>query len=84
MREAAYADSTLTIAELRDLTRAATALGVADDFDDLATTPGTRTTPAAAAQAGPYRGHPVAVRRCGHCRTPGHYRSSCTDLVAPA
>ena len=79
MREAAYADGILTSTELRDLTRAARALGVADYFDDLTTSARSHSAPASTVE--PAGNHPVAVRRCGHCRTPGHYRSTCPELA---
>ena len=72
MREAALADDVLTHAELRELETAAKALGVAGYFDDLSVT----------AVAGPStEGVRQGARRCGHCRTPGHYRSTCPELV---
>ncbi|WP_433614499.1 DUF4236 domain-containing protein [Dactylosporangium sp. CA-139114] len=92
MREAAFADGVLTAAELRQLEAAARALGVADYFDDLRAQAVRQPAPALAptqtpipapvpapvpapAQAGPGR------RRCGHCRTPGHYRNTCPELL---
>jgi DNA polymerase III subunit epsilon len=69
LREAALADDVLTSAELRDLRRAAKALGTPAYFDDL--TP----TPAAGRSTG------AAPRRCGHCGQPGHYRPKCPELT---
>lgn len=86
MREAAYADSTLTSAELRALTRAATALGVADYFDDLTPmpAPGLHTAPTATPPATHHGAAGMVARRCGHCRVPGHYRSTCPELTTQA
>ncbi|QDB79593.1 hypothetical protein FE251_09570 [Georgenia wutianyii] len=79
MREVALSDGVLTTTELRQLNRAADALSVSDYFDDLVPT----SAPAAVS------GAPVAtvtatrtpaVRRCGHCRTPGHYRTRCPEV----
>ncbi|WP_160005789.1 3'-5' exonuclease [Nocardioides sp. AX2bis] len=79
MREAALADEVLTPVELRGLNAAARALSVPDYFDDLSPTAVAPQRPrvsgssaAAAAKGG---------RRCGHCRVPGHYRSTCPELV---
>lgn len=83
MREAAFADSVLSAAELQELVRAASALGVPDYFDDL--TP-THTSPQAQALPGDWSSTASsqratrAVRRCGHCRRPGHYRPTCPEL----
>ena len=76
MREAALADDVLTPAELRELSTAAKALSVPDYFDDLRVTRAAAQLPGASAV-------PVAKggRRCGHCRVPGHYRSTCPELV---
>lgn len=86
MREAAFADDILTPAELRTLTATAKALGVPGYFDDLVPNP-----PAAAVPAGGMAttmpcaaGITAAVpqqRRCGHCRTAGHYRKTCPELA---
>lgn len=78
MREAAFADDVLTPAELRQLNTAASALCVPDYFDDLeASDPRGGTTLLEAAAVRPATGQ----RRCGHCRTPGHYRSTCPQLA---
>ena len=78
MREAAFADDVLTAIELRQLTTAAMALCVPDYFDDLRANvnQGGATPPAHVAT-----GASAGGRRCGHCRTPGHYRSTCPQLV---
>lgn len=75
MREAALADDVLTTAELRDLKTAAKALSVPDYFDDLTGVGSTGQTLGTV-------GVPATTggRRCGHCRVPGHYRSTCPDL----
>nr|NLD41645.1 3'-5' exonuclease [Actinomycetales bacterium] len=39
-----------------------------------------RPSVAAAAAASAPAGKAKAVRRCGHCRQPGHYRSTCPEL----
>lgn len=78
MREAAFADDVLTPAELRQLNTAASALCVPDYFDDLKESDprvGSNAREPAAA------GKTTGTRRCGHCRTPGHYRSTCPQLV---
>ncbi|MGN7250957.1 hypothetical protein [Arthrobacter sp. SAFR-014] len=81
MREAALSDQILTSAELTDLNRTASVLGAPTYFYDLRITldvppssesAADRVTPVPDAQRAP--------RRCGHCRTPGHYRSSCSKL----
>jgi DNA polymerase-3 subunit epsilon len=73
MREAALADHVLTVAELRELNTAAKALSVPDYFDDLRVTAAAPRSPATVAATGD--------RRCGHCREPGHYRSTCPQLA---
>ena len=74
MRKAAFADDVLTTHELRELTRASRTLGFPDYFDDLIPTTATAPTrPAAGATT-------TATRRCGHCRTPGHNRTTCPEL----
>lgn len=79
MREAALDDDVLTREELRQLNNAAKALSVPEYFNDLETTPtAIPQTPRAA--TGSTSGQ-KRVRRCGHCRTPGHYRSTCPQLV---
>lgn len=78
MRDAAFDDDVLTAAELRELTGAAKALGVPGYFDDLTpavTVGGASHAPAEATGS-------TRTRRCGHCRTPGHYRSTCPELAA--
>lgn len=79
MREAAFSDQVLTQDELRVPKRTATVLSAPGYFDDLVPTktsvsmelaPVANTMPAAAPR----------VRKCGHCRTPGHYRSKCPEL----
>lgn len=77
MREVALADDVLTTVEVRDLNRAAAALGMPDYFDDLEPTPG----PALGNTATTTVSRPRTVRRCGHCRTPGHNRTTCPELV---
>lgn len=79
MREAAFSDQILTVEELAILKRTATILAAPGYFDDLA--PTTASVPIGLAPSvntalsdGP------RVRKCGHCRTPGHYRSKCPDL----
>lgn len=79
MRDAAFDDDVLTTTELRQLTQAAKALGVPDYFDDLAPSP-TETGPAATTAPTAAVGS-TRTRRCGHCRTPGHYRSTCPELA---
>lgn len=79
MREAALADHILTSTELADLNRAALALSSPDYFDDLAAT--ASEAKSAGTQLTPGLTNPTrAPRKCGHCRTPGHYRSNCPDL----
>ncbi|WP_193312810.1 3'-5' exonuclease [Georgenia subflava] len=82
MREAALADQVLTKTELRELTRAASLLGTSNYFDDLTPTPVTAPASGAVATASKPAptSAPKATRRCGHCRTPGHYRSTCPEL----
>lgn len=94
MREAAFADDVLTAAELRDLARAAKALGVPDYFDDLTPTDrkkGPRAPSEAEDSVGPASGTPrqgetadgsSGARRCGNCREVGHYRPTCPSLTA--
>ena len=78
MREAAFADQVLTVGELTELKRAADALAAPGYFDDLQATvtrtdfPAGQETDSSARAAKP--------RKCGHCRTPGHYRSKCPEL----
>lgn len=92
LREAAFADDTLTAEELRQLTAAADALGVCGYFDDLVAGP---LSPGFVAAPAPVVGSqndgdddapvtPVTVRqrRCGYCRQPGHYRTTCPELRA--
>jgi DNA polymerase-3 subunit epsilon len=80
MREAAFADDVLTMAELRQLRAAAAALSVPGYFDDL-----TADTAAPAAAPGGRHAAPDGLasrqRRCGHCRTAGHYRNTCPQLT---
>lgn len=79
MREAAFADQILTSEELAVLNRTANVLAAPGYFDDLVP-----TAPAKAAGevplAQPSTAESPRVRKCGHCRTPGHYRSKCPDL----
>ena len=89
MREAAFEDQVLTVTELRQLRAAAKALGVSDYFDDLQPTIPTPRSALADDPAGKVpRAAPSGAsarspqRRCGHCRTPGHYRSTCPQLAA--
>jgi DNA polymerase III epsilon subunit-like protein len=78
MREAAFADDVLTAGELTELNRAADALAAPGYFDDLqaAVTDATRQT-REEMNSSPTAPKP---RKCGHCRTPGHYRSKCPEL----
>lgn len=84
MRRAAFDDSILTASELKELRQAAAALGVPDYFDDLRADeplpPAATPTVDTAAPAGLDVSAP-RVRRCGHCRQPGHYRNRCPELV---
>lgn len=85
MREAAFADDVLTAAELRQLQRSAQLLGVPGYFDDLQPTTVTRPAGYAISTSRTRDADlagPVRQRRCGHCREPGHYRSTCPDLTA--
>lgn len=75
MREAAFEDDVLTSGELTAMNKAAAALGVPAYFDDLR--PTGATGPALPSPSTPT----TKVRRCGHCRRPGHYRPKCPDLV---
>lgn len=68
MRAAAFDDEVLTSAELNQLRSAADLLGSPGYFDDLRPT-------------GPSAPEPARQRRCGHCRQPGHYRSTCPELT---
>jgi DNA polymerase III epsilon subunit-like protein len=77
MREAAFEDDILTETELRGLRTAAKALGVADYFDDLSPV---AAAPDRARASVPAAAVPVRQKRCGNCRTPGHYRSRCPGL----
>ncbi|WP_324654025.1 PolC-type DNA polymerase III [Georgenia sp. H159] len=78
MRDVALADDVLTKDELRQLNGAAGALGVPDYFDDLSPSAADAApAPSQASTAVKTR----AVRRCGHCRTPGHYRTTCPELT---
>jgi DNA polymerase-3 subunit epsilon len=79
LRDEAFADGILTATELRQLRRAARALAVPDYFDDL--TPDPEPSACGAASPAPSRQAP-RQRRCGHCRTVGHYRSTCPQLAA--
>ncbi|WP_051247249.1 3'-5' exonuclease [Nocardioides halotolerans] len=93
MREAAFTDDELTAAELRELTRAAKALGVPDYFDDLTPTDKMTSSPPSPVEASAGSGaeastraatadaSPVA-RRCGNCGEAGHYRPTCPSLTA--
>lgn len=75
IREAAWEDGILTPAELASLRNAAKLLGAPDYFADLT------ATVEGSLSAAP-QGTPVArQRRCGHCRTPGHNRSTCPELT---
>ena len=85
MREVALADGVLEAVELRQLRMAAKALGVSDYFDDLVVTAGSPARAAAVegarADSAPRDTKPQRVRRCGHCRQAGHYRSTCPELA---
>jgi DNA polymerase-3 subunit epsilon len=78
MREAAFADNVLTAGELIQLKRAADALAAPGYFDDLRLTATTTNSPVAEESASPSIA--TKPRKCGHCRTPGHYRSKCPEL----
>ena len=78
MREAAFSDQILTVEELAILKRTAVALAAPGYFDDLV--PTTSSTPAGEARSVNTSSSSPKVRKCGHCRTPGHYRSKCPDL----
>jgi DNA polymerase-3 subunit epsilon len=78
MREAAFADRVLTVGELTELGRAADALAAPGYFDDLQATV-TQTSGPAGEESDLSTQAPKA-RKCGHCRTPGHYRSKCPEL----
>lgn len=73
LREAAFEDNILTAAELKQLRTAAKALAVPDYFDDLNADPALNPIDMTTKQ-------PTRPRRCGHCRTIGHYRSTCPQL----
>lgn len=91
MREAALDDHVVTAGEFRELRNAAAVLGVPDYFDDLqpasaappsegaASTATAGVPPAEPAPAGAQR--TKQRRRCGHCRQPGHYRTTCPELA---
>jgi DNA polymerase III epsilon subunit-like protein len=79
LREAALADGVLTVVELKQLTTVAKALSVPDYFDDLSPTATQPTTAAVGATITTAVGAPN-VRRCGHCRQPGHNRTTCSEL----
>jgi len=78
MREAAFADQILTVEELIQLKRAAGVLAAPDYFDDLQPTMADTNQPAGREPASPTQA--LQPRKCGHCRTPGHYRSKCPEL----
>jgi DNA polymerase III epsilon subunit-like protein len=78
MREAAFADQILTVEELTQLKRAADVLAAPDYFDDLQPTVADTNAPAGREPASPTQAS--IPRKCGHCRTPGHYRSKCPEL----
>ncbi len=79
IREAAFADEIFTASELRELRRAAKALGVPTYFDDLVPTSASQTS----ATGGPANAASVTRggRKCGHCRQLGHYRPTCPELA---
>lgn len=78
MREAAFADQVLTVRELTALRRAADALAVPDYFDDLQAS--VRQTNVPAGQEPDSSAQAPKPRKCGHRRTPGHYRSKYPEL----
>ncbi|MDQ0826069.1 DNA polymerase III epsilon subunit-like protein [Arthrobacter sp. B2I5] len=78
MREAAFADQVLTTGELTELKRAADALAAPGYFDDLQATVTQTNVPAG--QEADSATQAAKPRKCGHCRTPGHYRSKCPEL----
>lgn len=82
LREAALENDVLTRTEQRRLNRAAGALGVPDYFEELTAHPigpaVSLAAPGGAVTATTTA--PRTVRRCGHCRTPGHYRTRCPEL----
>lgn len=86
MREAALVDQVLTSTELRQLRDAAAMLGTPGYFDELQPTRPAATTTASPAdtakgdEGAPARGS-TGQRRCGHCRQPGHYRTTCPELA---
>lgn len=79
MREAAFADQVLTAGELAELKRAADSLAVPGYFDDLQPST-TQSYPAADQSTEVPAAKDAKVRRCGHCRTPGNYRSKCPEM----
>lgn len=78
MREAVFADNVLTAGELSELKRAADALAAPGYFDDLQATVTNSIEPAMAELNS--SSTTQKSRKCGHCRTPGHYRSRCPEL----
>ncbi|WP_445154535.1 3'-5' exonuclease [Arthrobacter sp. Hor0625] len=78
MREAAFADDVLTAEELTELKRSADALAAPGYFDDLEARVIHGSGPARE-KLNPSSTAPKP-RKCGHCRTPGHYRSKCPEL----
>ena len=79
MREAAFADQVLTPGELAELKRAADALAVPGYFDDLQPST-TQSNPAADQSTEVPAAKDAKVHKCGHCRTPGNYRSKCPEM----
>lgn len=77
LRSAALRDTILTTAEIRQLKRAAEALGLPGYFDELRP-----TSPQDLIAAGhvPLPG----PARCRNCRQPGHYEIMCPERVAAA
>lgn len=75
LRDAALADDVLTAEEIRSLTAAAQALGVAGYFDDLTVRKAEPSSDKETLVAAP------RPRRCGHCRRPGHNRTRCPELA---
>lgn len=89
MREAAFADDVLTAGELRELKRAAKALGMPTYFDDLAPTSAAGDATARPLKSGADPGAGAGAssvsetrgrRKCGHCGQVGHYRPTCPQL----
>lgn len=92
VHEAALDDHVVTAGELRELRNAAAVLGVPDYFDDLQPTSEASPNGSAASSAAATAATPAELdrdgskrasrqRRRGHCRQPGHYRTTCPELA---